>query len=66
MAFAAFPDVLNYKIVHVDVGGWRGVSELVGGAVYSVYEEGECGEGFRGGDVAVTQEERVKVGVLLL
>ena len=66
MAFAAFSDVLNYKVVHVNVGGWWGVSELVSGIVYSIYKEGDCGEGFCGGDVAVTQEERVKVGVLLL
>ena len=66
MAFAAFSDVLNYIVVHVSVGGWWGVSELVSGIVYSIYKEGDCGEGFCGGDVAVTQEERVKVGVLLL
>ena len=66
MAFAAFSDVLNYKVVHVNVGGWWGVSELVSGIVYSIYKEGDCGEGFSGGDVAVTQEERVEVGVLLL
>lgn len=66
MAFAALPDVLNYKVVHVNVGGWWGVSELVSGVVYSIYKEGDCGEGFCGGDVAVTQEERVEVGVLLL
>ena len=66
MAFAAFSDVLNYKVVHVNVGAWWGVSELVSGVVNSIYKEGDCGEGFCGGDVAVTQEERVEVGVLLL
>ena len=66
MAFAAFSDVLNYKVVHVDVGGWWCESELISGGVYSVYQEGDCGKGFCGGDVTVTQEERVEMGVMLL
>ena len=65
MVHTAFADVLDNEIVHAETGGVCIVPQLVGSSVYSINEEGDCGKDFCRGNVAVTQEERVKVSILL-